>query len=149
MVDMHILTMALGVKTDQLRHCVEARTGTAANPRKQASKQPVGWAFPRTGGRRRSGAGEERKRCLRVDEDDVGVALHGLGEQGACGAAANHHHPRLLPRPRHRRAGRSPPRARRTQLTSSPSRPAHAALLTKQLASAKVAALEEWGADRW
>ena len=32
------------------------------------------------------------------------MALHGLGEQGACGAAANHHHPRLLPRPRHRRS---------------------------------------------
>jgi hypothetical protein len=42
-------------------------------------------------------------------------------------------------------AGRSLPRARPTQLTNSLTRrPAHAALLTKQLASAKVAALEEW-----
>jgi hypothetical protein len=32
------------------------------------------------------------------------VALHGLGEEGARGAAANKHHPRLLPRRRHRRS---------------------------------------------
>jgi len=109
---------------------LEARTGTAASPRKQASKQPVGWAFPRTGGRRRSGAGEERKRCLRVDEDDVGVALHVLGEEGAAGAAANHHHPRLLPRPRHRRSRTFSPSRAPHPADKLPKPPAHATLLT-------------------
>jgi hypothetical protein len=63
------------------------------------SKQPVGSGFPQTGSRRRDGSGEE---ALRVEEDDVGVALHSLGEEGAGDAAANHHDPRLLPRLRHR-----------------------------------------------
>ena len=50
--------------------------------------------------RQKNGEGPEpSSRGLRVDEDDVGVALHGLGEDGAGDAAADHHHPGL-PRPR-------------------------------------------------
>jgi hypothetical protein len=37
----------------------------------------------------------ETKRRLRIEEDDVRVALHGLGEQRAGDAGADHHHPRL------------------------------------------------------
>jgi len=115
-----------GATTQQLA-VVEVAKSPRVQSRKQASSQSARDFRERVAGARAERATTKRKRSLRVDEDDVGVALHVLGEEGAAGAAANHHHPRLLPRPRHRRSRTRSPPSRPTQLTT----PAHAALLTK------------------
>jgi hypothetical protein len=56
----------------------------------------------------------DEKRGLRIEEDDVRVALHGLGEQRASDTGADHHHPRLPSR----RLGLHHPLSRRRAVCS-------------------------------